>query len=89
MWNTSYQITGDTIFAFIDETKSMKRAEIHNAAFLVQEKDTFTMYEIGPRKKINNTLVRAYDQIKGKDLVCYFDSADSGTAPTCNCQQPD
>lgn len=75
MWNTSYQITGDTIFAFIDETKSMKRAEIHNAAFLVQEKDTFTMYEIGPRKKINNTLVRAYDQIKGKDLVCYFDSA--------------
>lgn len=75
MWNTSYQITGDTIYAFIDETKSIKRAEIHNQAFLVQEKDTFTMHEIGPRNKITNTETRAYDQIKGKDLVCLFDSA--------------
>ena len=74
MWNTDYQITGDTIFAFIDETKSIKRAEIHNQAFLVQEKDTFTMHELGPRKKITHSLTQAYDQIKGKDLVCYFDS---------------
>lgn len=75
MWNESYQITGDTIFAFIDQNKKIKRAEIHNAAFLVQEKDTFTMHEIGPKNKITNTLTRAYDQIKGKDLTCYFDSA--------------
>ena len=75
MWNTDYQITGDTIFAFIDESNSIRRAEIHNAAFLVQEKDTFTMIETGPRNKISYTLTRAYDQIKGKDLVCYFDSA--------------
>ena len=75
MWNTDYQITGDTIFAFIDENNSIRRAEIHNAAFLVQEKDTFTMIETGPRNKISYTLTRAYDQIKGKDLVCYFDSA--------------
>ena len=75
MWNTDYQITGDTIFTFMDETKSISRAEIHNAAFLVQEKDTFTMIETGPRKQVKFTLTRAYDQIKGKDLVCYFDSA--------------
>ena len=41
----------------------------------MQEKDTFTMHEIGPRNKITNTETRAYDQIKGKDLVCLFDSA--------------
>lgn len=75
MWNTNYQITGDTIFAYMDETKSIRKAEIHNSAYLVQEKDTFTMHELGPRKQITNTLTRAYDQIKGKDLVCYFDSA--------------
>ena len=75
MWNESYQITGDTIHAFMNEDKQIKRAEIHNAAFLVQEKDTFTMHEVGPRKKLTHTLTRAYDQIKGKDLVCYFDSA--------------
>lgn len=75
MWNTQYQITGDTIFAFMDETKSISRAEIHNQAFLVQEKDTFTMHELVGRKDIKHTLSRAYDQIKGKDLVCYFDSS--------------
>lgn len=75
MWNTNYQITGDTIFAFIDESNSIRKAEIHNAAFLVQEKDTFTMIETGPRKQVSYTQTRAYDQIKGKDLVCYFDSA--------------
>ena len=75
MWNESYQITGDTIHAYINEDKKIKRAEIHNAAFLVQEKDTFTMHEVGPKNKMKHTLTRAYDQIKGKDLVCYFDSA--------------
>lgn len=75
MWNEQYQITGDTIHAYMNQDKQIKRAEIHNAAFLVQEKDTFTMHEIGPRKKITHTLTRAYDQIKGKDLVCLFDSA--------------
>lgn len=75
MWNTDYQITGDTIYAFMNEQKSIDKVEIHNAAFLVQEKDTFTMHEVGPRNKLTHTLTRAYDQIKGKDLVCYFDSS--------------
>ena len=75
MWNESYQITGDTIFTWLNKQNSIERAEIHNQSFLVQEKDTFTVHEVGPRKQVTDIPSRAYDQIKGKDLVCYFDSA--------------
>lgn len=61
MWNDMYQITGDTIFTYMDQTKGnggIKRALIHDNALLIQERDTIH-----------------YDQIGGQHLICYFDSS--------------
>lgn len=75
MWNSNYQITGDTIFAWVSNGGGIRKSEIHNKSFLVQEKDTFTIVENLARKQVKTTLARAYDQISGKDIVCYFDSS--------------
>lgn len=61
MWNEMYQITGDTIFTYMDQKKGgggIRRALIHDNALLVQERDTIH-----------------YDQIGGQHLICYFDSS--------------
>lgn len=57
MWNENYQITGDTIFAYVAPGGGLTRALVHDNAFLVQSHDTIH-----------------YDQISGKDLICFFDS---------------
>lgn len=57
MWNENYQITGDTIFAYMAPGAGLTRALVHDNAFLAQSHDSIH-----------------YDQISGKDLICYFDS---------------
>lgn len=58
MWNENYQITGDTIFAYMAPGGGLTRALVHDNAFLAQMHDTLH-----------------YDQISGKALICFFDSA--------------
>ncbi|MDO4496459.1 MAG: OstA-like protein [Bacteroidales bacterium] len=58
MWNSNYQITGDTIFAWMGENKGISRCLIHDQAQLAQQHDSIH-----------------YDQIAGKELMCYFDDA--------------
>lgn len=55
MWNESYQITGDTIFAVLAPGGGIDRAMVHDQAFLTLQHDSIH-----------------YDQISGKDLICYF-----------------
>lgn len=58
MWNSNYQISGDTIFAWMGADKGIDRCLIHDQAMLAQAHDTLH-----------------YDQISGKELKCFFDSA--------------
>lgn len=76
MWNSKYQITGDTIFAIIVQG-GIQRAVIHPNAFLVQSHDESltvdmdTLTEWQRQHLLVDTL--HYDQISGSDLVCYFE----------------
>lgn len=76
MWNSKYQITGDTIFAIVIR-EGIQRAMIHPNAFLAQSHDetlTVDMDTLTERQKMElivDTL--HYDQIAGADLVCYFE----------------
>ncbi len=76
MWNSKYQITGDTIFAIVVR-QGIQRAMIHPNAFLAQSHDetlTVDMDTLTERQKMElivDTL--HYDQIAGADLVCYFE----------------
>lgn len=76
MWNSKYQITGDTIFAIIIR-EGIQRAMIHPNAFLAQSHDETltvdpdTLSEWQREHLIVDTL--HYDQISGMDLVCYFE----------------
>lgn len=75
MWNSKYQITGDTIFAIVIR-EGIQRAMIHPNAFLVQSHDESltvdmdTLTELQKQQLLVDTL--HYDQISGVDLVCYF-----------------
>lgn len=40
MWNENYQITGDTIFAYMEPGGGIKRALVHDHAFLTQRHDS-------------------------------------------------
>lgn len=40
MWNQNYQITGDTIFAYMAEGGGINRALVHDNAFLTQKHDS-------------------------------------------------
>lgn len=76
MWNSKYQITGDTIFAIVTR-EGIQRAMIHPNAFLAQSHDetlTVDMDTLTERQK-NELIVDTlhYDQISGADLVCYFE----------------
>lgn len=78
MWNAQYQITGDTIFAIVVKG-GIQRAMIHPNAFLVQSHDERLRYDLDTLtfSQINSLRVDTlhYDQVKGNDLVCYFDSS--------------
>lgn len=76
MWNSKYQITGDTIFAIVLR-QGIQRAMIHPNAFLAQSHDETltvdmdTLTELQKQQLIVDTL--HYDQISGADLVCFFE----------------
>lgn len=77
MWNAQYQITGDTIFAIVTKG-GIQRAMIHPNAFLVQSHDERLRFNLDTLTTSQIATLRAdslhYDQVKGNDLVCYFDS---------------
>lgn len=77
MWNSQYQITGDTIFAIVTR-KGIQRAMIHPNAFLVQSHDESLSVRMDTLSDEQLKTLRIdtihYDQILGNDLVCLFDS---------------
>lgn len=77
LWNAQYQITGDSIFAIVIKA-GIQRAMIHPNAFLVQSHDERLKYDLDTLtdQQIKKLRVDSlhYDQVKGNDLVCYFDS---------------
>lgn len=78
LWNAQYQITGDTIFAIVIKA-GIQRAMIHPNAFLVQSHDEHLKYNLDTLTTSQIASLRTdsihYDQVKGNDLICYFDSA--------------
>ena len=77
MWNSQYQITGDTIFAIVTR-QGIQRAMIHPNAFLTQSHDeslSVRMDTLSPeqRQALRIDTIH-YDQILGNNLVCLFDS---------------
>lgn len=64
MWNENYQITGDTIFAFM-AGKGLDHAIVHNQAFLTQQHDSIHYDQISGKE-----LVCLFDsaQIKQMDV---------------------
>lgn len=77
LWNAQYQITGDSIFAIVTKA-GIQRAMIRPNAFLVQSHDERLKYDLDTltERQIKQLRVDSihYDQVKGNDLVCYFDS---------------
>lgn len=77
MWNSQYQITGDTIFAIVTRD-GIQRAMIHPNAFLTQSHDESLSYRLDTLSQEQLRTLRIdtihYDQILGNDLVCLFDS---------------
>lgn len=77
MWNGTYQITGDTIYATVTN-KGIKRARIHPNAFLTQSHDESLNYDIDTLSQVQRNALRIdtihYDQISGRELICQFDS---------------
>lgn len=77
LWNAQYQITGDSIFAIVTKA-GIQRAMIHPNAFLVQSHDQRLKYDLDTLtdRQIRQLRVDSihYDQVKGNNLVCYFDS---------------
>ncbi|MBP5346572.1 MAG: hypothetical protein J6Y99_10200 [Bacteroidales bacterium] len=65
MWNESYQITGDTIFAYQAHEGGLSRALVHNNAFLTMKHDTIHYDQIS-----GNGLICYFDsaQLKRMDL---------------------
>lgn len=62
MWNGQYQITGDTIFAYM-AGKGLDRALVHNQAFLTQQHDTIHYDQIAGKE-----LVCLFDSAKIKQM---------------------
>ncbi len=56
MWNGQYQITGDTIFAYMANKGGIDRAYIHDQAFLIQQHDSIHYDQI-----MGKTLVCWFD----------------------------
>ena len=77
MWNNQYQIRGDSIFAIVTR-EGIHRAMIHPNAFLTQSHDESLAVNSDTLSEAQRKALRIdslhYDQILGRDLVCYFDS---------------
>lgn len=77
MWNNQYQIRGDSIFAIVTR-EGIHRAMIHPNAFLTQSHDESLQVNADTLSEEQRKALRIdslhYDQILGRDLVCYFDS---------------
>lgn len=76
MWNSQYQITGDTIKAIVLKG-GIKRAMIHPNAFLTQSHDESLAVDMDTLTERQRQKIRIdtlhYDQISGADLVCFFE----------------
>jgi lipopolysaccharide export system protein LptA len=64
LWNTGYQLTGDTIRVFFNDS-TLEKVDVLNYAFAIEEKDT---------TYFNNTTY--FNQLKGKDLYAFFLSGE-------------
>lgn len=77
MWNSQYQITGDSIFAIVTRN-GIQRAMIHPNAFLTQSHDESLSVRMDTLSLEQQKALRIdtihYDQILGNNLVCLFDS---------------
>ena len=58
LWNTSYQLNGDTIIVFPNDS-TIEKVNVINYAFAVEKLDSVS-----------------YNQIKGRDMMIYFDEGE-------------
>lgn len=82
MWNENYQITGDTIFAYMMPGGGLNRALIHDNAFLTQMHDSIHYDQIAGKALIcyfDSSRISQMDMSGNVQVIFYPDEVDKKT----------